>query len=44
VQPPAVPEIAIAVLAEMTAVRNGVWAKDGLLPKRTPVQAGCSTA
>ncbi|PKO88117.1 MAG: hypothetical protein CVU18_08325 [Betaproteobacteria bacterium HGW-Betaproteobacteria-12] len=38
------PEIAIAVLAEMTAVRNGVWTKDGLRPKREPVQAGCSIA
>jgi len=35
------PEIALAVLAEMTAVRNGVWAKEGLLPRRTPVEAGC---
>lgn len=32
------PEIAVAVLAEMTAVRNGVWAKDGLLTKRTAVE------
>lgn len=37
------PEIAIAILAEMTAVRNGVWAKEGLLPKQL-VQAGCSVA
>jgi xanthine dehydrogenase accessory factor len=37
------PEIAVAVLAEMTAVRNGVWAKNGLLPKQ-PVPAGCSIA
>ncbi len=37
------PEIAIAILAEMTAVKNGVWAKEGLLPKQ-PVQAGCSVA
>lgn len=35
------PEIAIAVLAEMTAVRNGVWAKDGLWTKRS-LQACCS--
>ena len=35
------PEIAIAVLAEMTAVRNGVWTADGLRPKRQPVEAGC---
>lgn len=29
------PEIAIAVLAEMSAVRNGVWSKDGLLAMHT---------
>jgi xanthine dehydrogenase accessory factor len=34
------PEIAIAVLAEMTAVKNGVWRKDGLLTTRAPFQAG----
>jgi xanthine dehydrogenase accessory factor len=28
------PEIAIAILAEMTAVRNGVWEKGYLLPKQ----------
>jgi xanthine dehydrogenase accessory factor len=38
------PEIAIAVLAEMTAVRNGVWTKDGLLPKQIPAEAGCTVA
>jgi xanthine dehydrogenase accessory factor len=38
------PEIAVAVLAEMTAVRHGVWTPDGLRPKRTPVQAGCQVA
>ena len=38
------PEIAIAVLAHMTAVRNGVWTKDGLIPKRAAVDAGCSVA
>jgi xanthine dehydrogenase accessory factor len=38
------PEIAIAVLAEMTAVRNGVWSKDGLLNKKTPADAGCRVA
>lgn len=37
------PEIAIAVLAEMTAVRNGIWSKDGLR-SRQPVAAGCSIA
>jgi hypothetical protein len=31
------------VLAEMTAVRNGVWAKDGL-QKMLPVSASCSVA
>lgn len=36
------PEIALAVLAEMTAVRNGAWTDDGLLARRTPVEAGCS--
>jgi xanthine dehydrogenase accessory factor len=29
------PEIAVAILAEMTAVKNGVWAKEGL-SKRKP--------
>ena len=38
------PEIAVAILAEMTAVRNGVWTKDGLLLKRKPVEAGCVVA
>jgi xanthine dehydrogenase accessory factor len=28
------PEIALAILAEMTAVRNGVWTPQGLLPRR----------
>jgi xanthine dehydrogenase accessory factor len=37
------PEIAIAILAEMTAVKNGVWAKEGLLPKQA-LQAGCRVA
>lgn len=36
------PEIAIAILAEMTAVRNGVWTKDGLLPRKASAQAGCT--
>jgi len=35
------PEIALATLAEMTAVRNGVWAKEGLLPRRTPAEVSC---
>ena len=38
------PEIALAVLAEMTAVRNGVWSPDGLRPKRTAAEAGCRAA
>jgi xanthine dehydrogenase accessory factor len=38
------PEIAVAILAEMTAVRNGVWTKEGLLQKRKPVEAGCDVA
>lgn len=38
------PEIAVAILAEMTAVRNGVWTKDGLQPKRAATSAGCATA
>lgn len=38
------PEIALAILAEMTAVRNGVWAKARALPKREPVAAGCDVA
>lgn len=38
------PEIAVAILAEMSAVRNGVWTKDGLLRKRKPVEAGCVVA
>lgn len=35
------PEIAVAVLAEMTAVRNGVWTPDGLRPRQPGVAAGC---
>jgi len=38
------PEIALAVLAEMTAIRNGVWAREGLLPQRLRVEAGCSVS
>ncbi|EEG08752.1 XdhC family protein [Pseudogulbenkiania ferrooxidans] len=38
------PEIALAVLAEMTAVRNGVWSPDGLRPKRAAAEAGCRAA
>lgn len=36
------PEIAVSILAEMTAVRNGVRAMDGLLPKKPAALAGCS--
>lgn len=28
------PEIAVAILAEMTAVRNGAWTREGLLPRK----------
>lgn len=38
------PEIAVAILAEMTAVRHGVWSSNGLIPKAAAVQRGCSTA
>lgn len=38
------PEIAVAILAEMTAVRHGVWSSNGLLPRAAAVQRGCSTA
>ncbi|HET7776775.1 MAG TPA: XdhC family protein [Azospira sp.] len=38
------PEIAVAILAEMTAVRHGVWSSNGLLPRAAAVQHGCSTA
>jgi xanthine dehydrogenase accessory factor len=38
------PEIAVAILAEMTAVRNGVWTPQGLQPRQASVQAGCSMA
>ncbi|MES2830486.1 MAG: XdhC family protein [Pseudomonadota bacterium] len=37
-------EIAVSVLAEMTAVRNGVWTKNGLQRKRKQVDAGCVIA
>lgn len=38
------PEIAVSVLAEMTAVRNGVWVKEGCLEGTQLAQAGCSVA
>ncbi len=34
------PEIAVSILAEMTAVRNGAWATGELLPKRAATLAG----
>lgn len=37
------PEIAIAILAEMTAIRNGIGAKKGMPPKQA-VHAGCKVA
>jgi xanthine dehydrogenase accessory factor len=38
------PEIAVAILAEMIAVRNGAWTADGLRPKRASAPAGCVAA
>ncbi len=38
------PEIAVSILAQMTAVKNGVFSKEGLLPKRVPAEAGCTLA
>jgi xanthine dehydrogenase accessory factor len=38
------PEIAIAILAEMTAVRNGAWTRDGWQRRRKEVEAGCMAA
>ena len=38
------PEIAVAILAEMIAVRNGKWRTDGLITTPTPARAGCSIA
>jgi xanthine dehydrogenase accessory factor len=36
------PEIAVSILAEITAVRNGVRAMDGFRPKKAEALAGCS--
>lgn len=36
------PEIAVSILAEMTAVKNGVIASDGLPPGKSASRAGCS--
>jgi xanthine dehydrogenase accessory factor len=38
------PEIAVAILAEMTAVRNGVWVAGGLLSREPPSSSGCDMA
>lgn len=38
------PEIAVAILAEMIAVRNGAWSQDGLRAKRASAPAGCLAA
>jgi xanthine dehydrogenase accessory factor len=35
------PEIAVSILAEMTAVRNGAGAPDRFLPKQAAAPAGC---
>lgn len=35
------PEIAVSILAEMTAVKNGVRPVDGFLPARAPATVGC---
>jgi xanthine dehydrogenase accessory factor len=38
------PEIAVAILAEMTAVRNGVWTPQGLAPREPAAETSCSPA
>ena len=38
------PEIAVAILAEIIAVRNGVWTKDGVLRKHESRTAACAVA
>lgn len=38
------PEIAISILAEMTAIRNGVPTKDALLPRQASATAGCGVS
>lgn len=35
------PEIAVAILAEMTAVKHGVLSRDGLLPRPASLALGC---
>lgn len=35
------PEIALSILAEMTAVRSGAWTENGLQPRKSPAAGGC---
>ena len=35
------PEIALSILAEMTAVRSGAWTAHGLQPRKSPAAGGC---
>jgi len=35
------PEIALSILAEMTAVRSGAWTAQGLQPRNSPAAGGC---
>jgi len=35
------PEIALSILAEMTAVRSGAWTAQGLRPRNSPAASGC---
>jgi len=35
------PEIALSILAEMTAVRSGAWTAQGLQPRKSPAAGGC---
>lgn len=35
------PEIALSIVAEMTAVRSGAWTAHGLQPRKSPVAGGC---
>ncbi|MEJ2691447.1 MAG: XdhC family protein [Candidatus Thiodiazotropha sp.] len=38
------PEIAVAILAEMTAVRNGTWTPQGLRTREPAAEIGCGPA
>jgi xanthine dehydrogenase accessory factor len=38
------PEIAVSILAEMTAVRNGAWQAGQLLPRGQSSHSGCAVA